>query len=381
MLNSKRIFDYLIKKEVEFFTGVPDSLLKDFCSYITDNTDKKNHIIAANEGNALSLGIGYHLSSNKIPLIYMQNSGLGNIINPLLSLADNDVYSTQALLMIGWRGEPGVKDEPQHKKQGRITLDLLNTMEVPHEILSADDTQSSALEKISSMIKNIKENNKVSALIIKKNTFEKYSLKKNITSSYDMYREDAIKIIIDELTNKDIFISTTGVTSRELFEYREELGQSHENDFYTVGGMGHASQIALGIAIQNKENNIYCLDGDGALLMHMGSAAIAAQQNCSNYKHILFNNGSHDSVGGQPTVGFDIDFQNIARSCGYRNVLYADNRGDLKKSIEKIKRLNECCFLEIKVNKGFRDNLGRPTTSPIENKKSFMSFLKKCKKS
>mgnify|MGYP001441614526 FL=1 len=381
MLNSKRIFDYLIEKEVEFFTGVPDSLLKDFCSYITDNTDKKNHIIAANEGNALSLGIGYHLSSNKIPLIYMQNSGLGNIINPLLSLADNDVYSTQALLMIGWRGEPGVKDEPQHKKQGRITLDLLNTMEVPHEILSADDTQSSALEKISSMIKNIKENNKVSALIIKKNTFEKYSLKKNITSSYDMYREDAIKIIIDELTNKDIFISTTGVTSRELFEYREELGQSHENDFYTVGGMGHASQIALGIAIQNKENNIYCLDGDGALLMHMGSAAIAAQQNCSNYKHILFNNGSHDSVGGQPTVGFDIDFQNIARSCGYRNVLYADNRGDLKKSIEKIKRLNECCFLEIKVNKGFRDNLGRPTTSPIENKKSFMSFLKKCKKS
>lgn len=381
MLNSKRIFDYLIKKEVEFFTGVPDSLLKDFCSYITDNTDKKNHIIAANEGNALSLGIGYHLSSNKIPLIYMQNSGLGNIINPLLSLADNDVYSTQALLMIGWRGEPGVKDEPQHKKQGRITLDLLNTMEVPYEILSADDTQSSALKKISSMIKNIKEDNQVSALIIKKNTFEKYSLKKNITSSYDMYREDAIKIIIDELTNKDIFISTTGVTSRELFEYREELEQSHENDFYTVGGMGHASQIALGIAIQNKENNIYCLDGDGALLMHMGSAAIAAQQNCSNYKHILFNNGSHDSVGGQPTVGFDIDFQNIARSCGYRNVLYADNRGDLKKSIEKIKRLNECCFLEIKVNKGFRDNLGRPTTSPIENKKSFMSFLKKCKKS
>ena len=380
MLNSKKIYDYLIEKEVKFFTGVPDSLLKNFCSYITDNTNEKDHIIAANEGNALSLGIGYHLATNKIPLIYMQNSGLGNIINPLLSLADNDVYSTQALLMIGWRGEPGVKDEPQHKKQGRITLDLLDTMEVPYEILSADDTESSALEKISSMIKRIREDNRVSALVIKKNTFEKYLLKKDIISSYEMHREDAIKIIINGLTNKDIFVSTTGVTSRELFEYREELGQSHQNDFYTVGGMGHASQIALGIAITNDKSNIYCLDGDGALLMHMGSAAVAAQQNCNNYKHILFNNGSHDSVGGQPTVGFDIDFQNIARSCGYRKVLYADNKKDLGKSLDKIKNSNECCFLEVKVNKGYRDNLGRPTTSPLENKESFMSFLKKCKK-
>tara|TARA_B000000475_G_C16003795_1_gene449994 strand:- start:392 stop:1537 length:1146 start_codon:yes stop_codon:yes gene_type:complete len=379
VLNSKKIFDYLFEKEVEFFTGVPDSLLKNFCSYITDHTDKSNHIIAANEGNALSLGIGYHLSTNKIPLVYMQNSGLGNIINPLLSLADNDVYSTQALLMIGWRGEPGVKDEPQHKKQGRITLDLLDTMEVPYEVLSADDTEQTAIEKISSIINLIKEHGKVSALVVKKNTFEKYSLNKTMKTSYDMYREDAIKIIIDELTNKDIFISTTGVTSRELFEYREELGQSHENDFYTVGGMGHASQIALGVALQNKKNEVYCLDGDGALLMHMGSAAIVAQQDCDNYKHILFNNGAHDSVGGQPTVGFEIDFQSIAKSCGYKNVLYADNRNDLKKSLEKIKGLDSCCFLEIKVNKGFRANLGRPTTSPIDNKKSFMSFLKKCK--
>lgn len=379
MLNSKKIFDYLFEKEVKFYTGVPDSLLKNFCSYITDHTDKSNHIIAANEGNALSLGIGYHLSTNKIPLVYMQNSGLGNIINPLLSLADNDVYSTQALLMIGWRGEPGVKDEPQHKKQGRITLDLLDTMEVPYEVLSADDTEQTAIEKISSIINLIKEHGKVSALVVKKNTFEKYSLNKTMKTSYDMYREDAIKIIIDELTNKDIFISTTGVTSRELFEYREELGQSHENDFYTVGGMGHASQIALGVALQNKKNKVYCLDGDGALLMHMGSAAIVAQQDCDNYKHILFNNGAHDSVGGQPTVGFEINFQSIAKSCGYKNVLYADNRNDLKKSLEKMKGLDSCCFLEIKVNKGFRANLGRPTTSPIDNKKSFMSFLKKCK--
>ena len=379
MLNSKKIFDYLFEKEIKFYTGVPDSLLKNFCSYITDHTDKSNHIIAANEGNALSLGIGYHLSTNKIPLVYMQNSGLGNIINPLLSLADNDVYSTQALLMIGWRGEPGVKDEPQHKKQGRITLDLLDTMEVPYEVLSADDTEQTAIEKISSIINLIKEHGKVSALVVKKNTFEKYSLNKTMKTSYDMYREDAIKIIIDELTNKDIFISTTGVTSRELFEYREELGQSHENDFYTVGGMGHASQIALGVALQNKKNEVYCLDGDGALLMHMGSAAIVAQQNCDNYKHILFNNGAHDSVGGQPTVGFEINFQSIAKSCGYKNVLYADNKNDLKKSLEKIKGLDSCCFLEIKVNKGFRADLGRPTTSPIDNKKSFMSFLKKCK--
>ena len=185
MLNSKKIFDYLFEKEIKFYTGVPDSLLKNFCSYITDHTDKSNHIIAANEGNALSLGIGYHLSTNKIPLVYMQNSGLGNIINPLLSLADNDVYSTQALLMIGWRGEPGVKDEPQHKKQGRITLDLLDTMEVPYEVLSADDTEQTAIEKISSIINLIKEHGKVSALVVKKNTFEKYSLNKTMKTSYD----------------------------------------------------------------------------------------------------------------------------------------------------------------------------------------------------
>ena len=267
----------------------------------------------------------------------------------------------------------------QHKKQGRITLDLLDTMEVPYEVLSADDTEQTAIEKISSIINLIKEHGKVSALIVKKNTFEKYSLNKIRKTSYDMYREDAIKIIIDELTNKDIFISTTGVTSRELFEYREELGQSHENDFYTVGGMGHASQIELGVALHNKKNEVYCLDGDGALLMHMGSAAIVAQQDCDNYKHILFNNGAHDSVGGQPTVGFEINFQSIAKSCGYKNVLYADNKNDLKKSLERIKGLDSCCFLEIKVNKGFRADLGRPTTSPIDNKKSFMSFLKKCK--
>lgn len=380
MLSSKIIYDYLIKHDVNFFTGVPDSLLKDFCSYITDNTNKNNHIIAANEGNALSLGIGYHLSTNKIPLIYMQNSGLGNIINPLLSLADINVYSTQALLLIGWRGEPGVKDEPQHKKQGRITLDLLETMEIPYKILSSEDTEASALDKISATLETIESKNQVAALIVKKNTFEKYSLKKINSSSYKMNREDAIKVIIDQLTNEDIFISTTGVTSRELFEYRECQGQTHENDFYTVGGMGHANQIALGIAMQNKKTNVYCLDGDGALLMHMGSIAIVAQQNCNNYKHILFNNGSHDSVGGQPTVGYDINLQDIARSCGYKYVLYADNQDNLISAINNMKTLDGCCFLEIKVNKGFRDNLGRPTASPLENKKAFMLFLEKCKK-
>ena len=376
MINTKFFFKKLLEENIEFFAGVPDSLLKNICSYITDNTSQKNHIIAANEGNALALGIGYHLASGKLPLIYMQNSGIGNIVNPLLSLADPDVYSVPMLLMIGWRGEPGVKDEPQHKKQGRVTLELLEAMEVPYKVISIDTSDEEAEEITKKASKEALKNNAPYAIVVKKGSFSEYKLKKNETANLPLFREDVIKIIVDNLDDKDIIVSTTGVASRELFEYREELKQGHEKDFLTVGGMGHANQIALGVALQKPNRRVFCLDGDGAALMHMGSLAINGNIECNNFKHIIFNNGAHDSVGGQPTVGYTTDFQSIAKASGYDLVLQAETNEEVVKCIEDLKAFEGKVFLELKTKKGFRKDLGRPTTTPKENKENLMEFIK-----
>ena len=376
MISTEHFFKNLLKARVEFFAGVPDSLLKNICSYITDNTSPKNHIIAANEGNALALGIGYHLASGKLPLIYMQNSGLGNIVNPLLSLADPDVYSVPMLLMIGWRGEPNVKDEPQHKKQGRVTLKMLEAMEVPYQVLSVDTSDEQAKEIIKKASKEALKNNTPYAIVVKKSSFSEYKLKKDETANLPLFREDAIKIIVDNLNDSDIIVTTTGVASRELFEYREELKQGHEKDFLTVGGMGHANQIALGIALKKPNRRVFCLDGDGAALMHMGSLAINGDVECNNFKHIIFNNGAHDSVGGQPSVGYTTDFQSIAKASGYDLVLQAETNKEVVKCIENLKAFEGKVFLELKVKKGFRKDLGRPTTTPKENKENLMEFIK-----
>jgi phosphonopyruvate decarboxylase len=376
MLNPKLFFETLTKENIIFFTGVPDSLLKNICAYITDHTVAENHIIAANEGNALALGIGYHLATNQIPLIYMQNSGLGNIVNPLLSLADPDVYSIPLLLMIGWRGEPNVKDEPQHKKQGRVTLELLKTMEVPYKILSPDTNDEEAKQIIQKAILYAHTNNAPYALVVRKGSFDNYKLQTEIPCEWPLLRENAIKLIVNELSQTDIVVSTTGVASRELFEYREKLKQGHEKDFLTVGGMGHANQVALGIALQKPERQVFCFDGDGAMLMHMGSLAINASMQCKNFKHIVFNNGAHDSVGGQPTVGYQIDIVAIAKAVGYSKVLQASTESEIKNNIKQLRAYNGMALLEIKVKKGFRKNLGRPTKSPLENKKALMGFIK-----
>ncbi len=376
MLSPEFFFRALKEERINFFSGVPDSLLKNICAYITDNTIDKNHIIAANEGNALSLGIGYHLATNELPLVYMQNSGLGNIVNPLLSLADTDVYAIPMLLMIGWRGEPNVKDEPQHKKQGRITIELLESMGIKYQILSSNTSNAEAEKIIQEAVSYAQKNNTPYALVVRKGSFENYKLKSDTKGDFPLLREQAIKLIVDRLSEKDIVVSTTGVTSRELFEYREALGQGHEKDFLTVGGMGHANQIALGIALQKPDRQVFCFDGDGAMLMHMGSLAINANTRCSNFKHIIFNNGAHDSVGGQPTVAYKIDVEAIANAVGYDMVLQANNEYEIKNALKELQQFNGMVLLEIRVNKGFRSDLGRPTTTPLENKKALMDFVR-----
>ncbi len=375
MLKPKEFYHLLIENKVDFFAGVPDSLLKDFNAYVMDNTPQKNHTITANEGGAIALVTGYHLATNKIGLVYMQNSGLGNTVNPLTSLADREVYSIPMLLLIGWRGEPGVHDEPQHVKQGRITLSLLETLEIPYSILP--DNIAEARKTLEDSVSYSKQNNIPYALIVRKGTFENYELKNKVKTDYDFNRENALKLVASTLEEKDIIVSTTGMLSRELFEYREKNNQGHNKDFLTVGCMGHSSMIALGIASQKPLKNIYCLDGDGSIIMHLGALTIIGPKSLKNFKHIVFNNGAHDSVGGQPTAGFSIDILEVAEACGYKSVFRAQTENEILKGMEKLKKAEGPSMLEIIINKGARSDLGRPTTSPIENKRNFMEELQK----
>jgi len=373
MIGTKRFYDHLIAKEIEFFAGVPDSLLKNICAYISDNTPESKHIIAANEGNAIALAAGYHMATGNIPMVYMQNSGIGNAINPLLSLTDEEIYKIPVLLMIGWRGEPDVKDEPQHVKQGKVTTNLLDAIGVPYLFL--DEDEDTALKKIDIAIDEIKRANTSYAIIVKKGSFEKYNIQKRLASNYKLSREDAIKIIVRNLGRNDLVVSTTGKASRELFEYREELNQGHESDFLTVGSMGHASQIALGIALAKPKRKVVCIDGDGALIMHMGGMSIIGTQAPKNLLHIVINNGSHESVGGQPTAAANIDLPEIAKANNYKFAKSVLSESELENTLKSLNENLFPAFIEIKVKSSSRDNLGRPAITPLNNKGDFMKNL------
>lgn len=378
MMDATLFHQYLIQQGINFFAGVPDSLLKPFCTSLIENTTAGQHIIAANEGGAVGLGVGYHLATGNIPLIYMQNSGLGNTVNPLLSLADEQIYGIPMLLLIGFRGEPGVKDEPQHIKQGRVMLNMLDSMEIPYSFVSKDfDTTQ---EVVKSAIKDATQRSSVHALIVSKDIFAPYQLAENNNGQYQLSREQAIQCIAKHLYNNEVIVATTGMASRELFEYRVAQKQSGQRDFLTVGAMGHASQIAVGIAQARPEQNIICIDGDGAFLMHMGSAAINASLNCPNFYHFVINNAAHDSVGGQPTVGFAIDLGQIAKGAGYKSAFCITDELQLTKNMQEIFQQPGPCLIEVRVNKGARKDLGRPTTTPLENKQTLMRFLNGDKK-
>jgi len=361
-INPEEFYNELASHGVELFTGVPDSLLKEFCLCVDDRMSKEQHIITANEGNAIALACGHYLAKQSIPLVYMQNSGLGNAINPLLSLCDPDVYSIPMLLLIGWRGEPGVKDEPQHVKQGKIQIELLNTMDIPYEIISKDS-------------QDFKSENRPTALLIKKGTFDKYGKTVSAEEDQSMKREEALEIILDNLDDNTIVVSTTGKTSREIFEIREKNNQSHEQDFLTVGSMGHCSSIALGIALAKPHRQVVCIDGDGAMLMHLGSLTSIADMKPKNFRHILMNNKVHESVGGQSTAAKNINLSKVVNSLGASKMFFAESPNELKQKIGEFLSNSELTFLEVKIQPGSRDNLGRPTKTPVENKVSFMKFL------
>ena len=378
MIRASFFYQELAAYGINFYTGVPDSLLKNLCAYVTDHAD--HHIIAANEGGAMGIAAGHYLATGQIPVVYMQNSGEGNIINPLASLVDKEVYNIPVLLVIGWRGKPGVHDEPQHVKQGKVTLSLLETMGIPYSVLSKEEHEASL--QIKQAVEKMQLSKECYALIIEKDTFEPYQLTTvSAHPELSLSREEAIGIVASAIGPKDVIVSTTGMISRELFEYRTRNHQGHERDFLTVGSMGHA--------LEKPDRRVWCFDGDGAAIMHLGGMTIVGSQAPRNYVHVVFNNGAHDSVGGQPTVGLDIDLPTIAKAAGYKQVVSVSSKEELERCLDYARHDkvggsrhdNEGgnfspLLLEIRVKKGNRKDLGRPTTTPIENKEALMDFLK-----
>ena len=360
-------------KEFGFFTGVPDSQLKPLCNYLVATFGiSDQHIIAANEGNAVGLAAGYHLATGKVPVVYLQNSGLGNIINPVASLMNDKVYGIPCLFIVGWRGEPGVKDEPQHIYQGEVTLKLLEDMDIAAFVVDKE-TAEAELEAKLAEFRELWASGKQTALVIRKGALE-FDGKVKYQNEYKMTREEIIEHIADA-SGTDVVVSTTGKASRELFEIRERRGQTHGSDFLTVGSMGHSSSIALAIANEKPERRIWIVDGDGAVLMHMGAMALLGANAPKNVVHVVINNGAHETVGGMPTVAERIDLCKIAEGCGYPNSVSVDSFDALDQALQEAKERNALSFIEVKCSIGARDDLGRPTTTAKENKENFMRYL------
>ena len=359
----------------DFFTGVPDSQLKALCNYLMHiyGIDPRHHIIAANEGNCTALAAGYHLATGKVPVVYMQNSGEGNIINPVASLLNDKVYAIPVIFIIGWRGEPGIHDEPQHIYQGEVTMKLLEDMGIASFAIGKGTTDEEVATTMAEFRKILATGKDV-AFVIRKEAIS-YDEKVKYKNDNTMLREEIIQHIV-KVSGEDPIVSTTGKASRELFETRVANGQSHKYDFLTVGSMGHSSSIALGVAINKPKQRIWCVDGDGAVLMHMGSMAVMGANKPKNLIHVVINNGAHETVGGMPTVAGSIDLVAIAKACGYPNAVSVDNFADLDKELEAAKSSNELSLIEVKCSIGARSDLGRPTTTALENKQGFMEYLK-----
>lgn len=370
MIDVEKLVDYFTHLNIDFYCGVPDSQLSSFCDYVEENC---NNIIAANEGNAVGIATGYHLSTGKYPVVYLQNSGLGNIVNPVTSLTHKKVYSIPLVYVIGWRGQPGVHDEPQHIKQGAITLDLLKMLDIDYMVIDKETTMEDLKDIFKDRFSDKLANGESVAIVVSKRAFEDYKIEKSNDNT--MTREEAIQCVSSFLSSDDMVVSTTGKSSRELFEYREAQNQGHGNDFLTVGSMGHSSSIALGVAM-NTDKRIFCFDGDGAILMHMGSLGLIGNKKPDNFYHVMFNNSAHESVGGLPTIMEDIDIENVVLSCGYRKVYHASDMDELKEVLPEFVSEEGPVFLNVDVDISSRKDLGRPTTTPIENKNDFTDKLR-----
>jgi len=366
---------------VQFYAGVPDSLLKDFVSCVKAFVPGNRNIVTSNEGSAIALAAGHYLSTGKIPVVYLQNSGLGNTTNPIVSLTHPEVYGIPILLLIGWRGEPSKKDAPQHSVQGRLSPNMCQSMDLQYSILPSYKDGAAALVKIA--FRHMRVAKAPYAFLVKKNTFSLYSeLPENFDlvegHSYKLSREDALRIILSQLNSSDIVVGSAGFLSREIFEIREQSSdKSHSSDFLTVGSMGHSPSIALGIAMEKRDRQVFDIEGDGSFIMHMGSSVTIGSIKPKNFKQIVINNGVHDSVGAQPSGAFTIDIRAVAKACGYHSVFYAETAEQIRDNIAKLRKVEGPALMEIRVRPGARKDLGRPTGSFQQSKEQFMQFLQK----
>ena len=372
-MNAEKLLDIIGS---DFYAGVPDSQLRALCDCLISKygIDPAHHIIAANEGNCAAIAAGYHLATGKVPAVYMQNSGEGNIINPVASLLNEKVYAIPMVFIIGWRGEPSVHDEPQHIYQGEVTLRLLDDMGISHFVIgreTSEDEVSATMRDFRTLLSDGKQ----VAFVVRKDALS-YGGKVNYKNGFSMTREEVIRRIV-AAAGEDAVVSTTGKASRELFEIREANGQGHGHDFLTVGSMGHSSSIALGVALSKPERKVWCIDGDGAVLMHMGALAVIGASAPRNMVHIVINNGAHETVGGMPTVADRIDIPAIARACGYPSAVSVDSHAALDAALAEAKERDGLTLIEVRCAIGAREDLGRPTTTAAENKRSFMEFLRK----
>lgn len=360
--------------EHTYFIGVPDSQLRPLCDYLIETRGTSgNHLIAANEGCCAAAAAGTYLATGKVPVVYLQNSGIGNIVNPVVSLLHEKVYGIPCIFVVGWRGEPGRADEPQHLFAGETTLRLLEDLEIPVMVIGRD-TKTEEVQERMKLFAPLLEKGRCIAFVVEKDGLT-YTQKKEYRNEYTMKREEIIRRIT-AVSGGDIIVSTTGKTSRELFEIREEAGQPHQYDFLTVGSMGHSSSIALGIALCKKHRKVWCIDGDGALLMHMGAMAVIGAQGPKNLIHVVINNGAHESVGGMPTAALKTDLPQIALGCGYGAAFRVKEYEELEDALVMAKQTDELTFIEVKAAIGARKDLGRPTTTPADNKISFMNYVK-----
>jgi phosphonopyruvate decarboxylase len=375
MIDPAAFLDELTQLGIRFYAGVPDSLLKHLNSEIMRQVGAESHVIAANEGAAIGLAIGYHLRTSEPALVYLQNSGLGNAVNPLLSLADAEVYGVPMVLLVGWRGQPGVKDEPQHVKQGRVMEELLRAMELPHSVLPHEPEAADAC--LAEAVRTATERSCPYVILVEKDTFSAAAPRDDGAEPQQEElpsREEALAALISELGDGTINVATTGMLSRELFELRQRSEQAGATDFLTVGGMGHASSIAMGVAMQEREREVWCLDGDGAALMHLGTMAVIADHGTRLF-HVVFNNGVHDSVGGQPTSIGAVDLPAMARAAGYRTARVTDSTEDISAAVQELREVGGPSLLELRVRPGNRPDIGRPTRTPAESKRVFMDAL------
>lgn len=373
-LESAALHGFLDEGGVTFFTGVPDSLLKDFCGYVDDTLPKERHLIAANEGTAVAIAAGHYLSTGAPALVYLQNSGLGNTINPLTSLADAGVYGIPMLLLVGWRGEPGKKDEPQHMRMGAFSPKVLEAIDVPwHELPTEAEA---AKQAVAAALVETRERQGPVALLVRKGSFAAHKKQKVPDAGFEMSREEAIALILDAVPQDAALVSTTGMTSREVFELRVARQEPHDADMLTVGSMGHCSQIALGVSLGDPAREVWCLDGDGAAIMHLGGLTTVGSTAGPLFKHVLLNNGAHDSVGGQPTVGLEVDLVQVALSCGYKHAARVDSKAGLPAALKDLAAAEGPALLEVRVQIGARSDLGRPTRTPAEARDAFMKFLR-----